>query len=211
MSRLVLKATERDSVGTGASKAIRRDNKVPGVLYGKGMESIHLSLDEREISRFLSKNHVGSTLDIDVNSKKYFAVLKNVQYNSILHKVNHVDFQRLQENVAVRVTIPVFVLGKEDLRGVFCQEILSEVEIECLAADLVDSIEIRLDNPEIGEQVTVGELEVFKSGKVTPVTDPESIVYIISELTENIIEDENVEEAEVEAAEPELVGEETEE
>lgn len=205
MSKFILKAEKRNTLGTSASKAMRNTNKVPAVVYGKDMETVHIGLDAKEIANYLAKNHVGSTLDIEVDSKKYFVVLKNVQYHPVSRRVNHVDFQRLQANVAVRVTIPVFIHGKEDLKDVYCQELLNEVEIESLGVDLVDSIEITLDNPAVGDQATVGDLEIFKSGKVTPVTDPEALVYIISEMKENVIEEEGEE-----SVEPALVGEEEE-
>lgn len=202
MSKVILKANERSSIGTNASKAIRHENKVPAVLFGKGLESKHLSIEEREIDRFLAKHHTGSTLHLEIGSKEEFVILKNVQYHPVTHRILHVDFQQLQAGVAVRVSIPIFIHGKEDLRNVFCQEILSEVEIECLPRNLVDSVDVQLGMAVAGDQLTVGELEIFKSGDITPVTDPDSLVYVISELKENVIE----ETTEEQLAEPELIG-----
>lgn len=202
MSKVVLKANKRNSTGTNASKGLRHEHKIPAVLFGKGIESTHLSVSERDMDRFLAKHHAGSTLHLDVDSKEEFVILKSVQYHPVSHRVLHVDFQQLQAGVAIRVSIPVFIHGKDELRNVFCQEILSEIEIETLPKHLIDSVEINLGMAQAGDQLTVGELDIFKSGDITPVTDKDSLIYVITELKENVVEEDTTEGP----SEPELIG-----
>ncbi len=181
MTRTNLKATDRVSSGKGSNKKLRREKQIPAILYGAHIEQKNIKIKENDVILFLNHNHIGTSLDLEVEGKKHFVILKDIQVDPVSHKVIHMDFQALKMGEEIKVTIPIYLSGQDNLRNLVCQELLSELEISCLPKNLIDHISIDVSDSEDGAQVLVSDLEVFSNPDIEVLNDPDSIVYIVNE------------------------------
>lgn len=202
MEALELRATPREIIGGTQVKALRREDVVPGIIYGHGIEPIVVQFDSREVATAITQAGTSSTIQIYVEGTHdpYLAIFRDVQYDVIKRNVIHLDLQALNIKETVRVPVSVVLIGEslavEELDGVLLQ-ILNELEIEALPMDLVPSIEIDISVlTEIGQSITVGDI-VPPPGVVILNTKHETVVQVI--YTE---EEEEAEAEEVEIMEP---------
>ncbi len=195
MTRTILKAKKRIVSGKGSNKKLRREKQVPAILYGAHIEEQTISIKENDIILFLNHNHMGTSLDLEVDGKKHFVILKDIQVDPVSHKVIHMDFQALKLGEEIKVTIPIYLNGQDNLRDLVCQELLSELEISCLPKNLIDHISIDVSDAEDGAQVLVSDLEVFSNPDIEVLNDPDSIVYIVNEAKKFVEEEAATEES----------------
>ena len=202
MSKLLLNAKKRDEIGTGSSKKIRREGMVPGILYGSHRESTEITLEKGEVDRLLHHNAVGAKVYIKLDGKEIMTILKDVQRQVLLTNVLHVDFQELTAGEKVKLSIPVNIVGKENLPSdVIVQELLHEIEIKALPQDLIDSITVDISNMEFGVPIKVEDLEVSKDNKFEVLSDLSlNVVTLVAQAKTEVVSGE-------EASEPELIGE----
>ncbi len=208
MTRTYLKATKRVLTGSGSNKKLRREKEIPAVLYGAHIDEEIIKIKENDVILFLNHNHMGTSLDLDVDGVKHFVILKDIQVDPVSHKVIHMDFQALKLGEDIKVTIPIYLTGQDNLRNLVCQELLSELEISCLPKNLIDHVSVDVSDAVDGAQVLVSDLEVFSNPDIEILNDPDSIVYIVNEAKAFV--EPTADEEEVETV-VETVTEETEE
>lgn len=209
-TELTIKADKRDKTGSSAAKRLRREGKVPAVVYGHGKTAIPLTVDAHEMG--LNVHHTGLLeLDIAGWKKAVTAVINDVQYDVLRDAVHHVDFQEVRASERVTAAIPVHSHGEsagEQVGGNLDQHIY-ELEIECPANQLPESIEVDVSGLELDNTICVKDLPLPE--EATPQVDPEEIVFSVelSQYTEEEEEEEVA--AEEEGMEPEVIGEKEEE
>jgi len=164
MAALELRATPREIIGGTQVKALRREDIVPGVIYGHGIDPIAVQFDSREIERAVSQAGTSSTVQVYVEGipDPYLAIFRDVQYHIIKRNVIHLDLQALNLKETVRVPVSVVLTGEspavKDFGGILLQ-VLNELEIEALPTALVPSIEVDISVlAEIGQSITVGDI-----------------------------------------------------
>jgi large subunit ribosomal protein L25 len=144
-----LVADPRDGVqGKGASRRLRRSGKVPAILYGGQAEPRQLILDHQNLLTLLVNERFYSTiLSLTVKGEKQAAILKDVQRHPAKNQILHLDLQRVFENEAVRMRIPLHFKGAAGSPGVKTEggvvsHLLNDVEVSCLPKDLPEFLEI---------------------------------------------------------------------
>jgi large subunit ribosomal protein L25 len=160
--------------GKSASRAIRREEKVPCVLYGPHAEPTHFSvpvLDLRPLI-YTSETH---TVSIALDGETYDAILKEVIFHPVTDVPQHADFYALTAGETITMTVPVVLVG--DAKGVkaggsLLQQI-NELDIECLPKDIPSQVEINVADMEMGDSVHVSELSIEN---VTILTDADRTV-----------------------------------
>ncbi len=202
MARTILKATKRTTSGSGSCNKLKQNKQVPAILYGAHIESQSLTLQESDLNAFLSHNHVGVSLDLELDGEKQFVMLKDIQRDPISRKVIHADFQAIKLGEELKLTIPVFVQGKDELRDLICQELISELEISCLPKHLIDHIDIDVSNMKADDQILVSDLKEFADPNINILSDENNIICLVSE--KEVFAEEEASEYE-ENIEPELV------
>ena len=216
MDSITLNASPRTVVGKKV-KTLRRQNIVPGVIYGHHIESLAVQFDARHVTSVLNMVGTSSTVEVAVEGHKdpYLAIFRDTQIDVIRRTINHVDLQALSLTETVRVPVSVFLTGESpavELGGVLVQ-ILNELEIEALPNALIPSVEIDISIlAEIGDTISVGDLEVPEGVTILNPTQ-ETIVQVIWQVAEEEEEPE-VEEEELlltEEGEEETASEEAEE
>ena len=161
-----LGAEFRDDQGKGASRRLRRQGKVPAILYGGHRDPRALALDHQKLLIALdNERFYSSILSLKVGDQAQAAILKDVQRHPAKNQVLHIDLQRVLENEAIRVRIPLHFKGEAVAPGVKTQGGIvshqsTEVEISCLPKDLPEFIEVDVSGLNLNQSLHLSDLEV---------------------------------------------------
>lgn len=210
MERIALQAEKRDVTGKKV-KALRREGKLPAVIYGKEIDSTPILLDYNEARQTLAEIGANTLININLDGEEHLALVREKQREIIRRNLLHVDFQAVSLDEEISTTVPVAVEGEapavSEYNALQVVE-LDELEVMALAKDLPDVISVDVSElTEIGDNILVQDLQV--SDEVKIVNDPDDIVVVIAAPTTLEIEIEEEEEAELfeELEEPELLEE----
>ncbi len=160
-----LVAEFRDAEGKGASRRLRRANKVPAILYGGHREPRALALDHTRLMLMLDNERFYSTIiNIKVGDVSQAAVLKDVQRHPAKNAVLHVDLQRVLENEKIRIAIPLHFKGESVAPGVKAGGLVShlrnEIEVSCLPKDLPEYVDVDLSGLGMNQMLYLADLKV---------------------------------------------------
>lgn len=153
--KIDLVAEFREDQGKGASRRLRKEGKVPAILYGAGREPRAISLQHNKLIRALEdESFYSSVLNIMVGDKSQEAILKDLQRHPAKAQILHVDLQRIVAGEAIRMQVPLHFLGEDVAPGVKTQggvvsKLINEVEIVCLPKDLPEYLEVDISEMEI--------------------------------------------------------------
>ena len=204
---ITLDATVRAGTGKGAARAARRENLVPGVIYGGGDEPVAINVKFNELLKMLKAGQFLSTLlTLNVDGKKVRAICRAVQRDVVKDLPTHVDFLRLSDKSRINLFIPVHFENHEEAPGIKAGGSLTvvrqEVELKVTAANIPDELVVDLTGLEIGDVVHISDITLPK-GTRPMITDRDFVIANISApravLAENDEADEGGEEAEAEA------------
>jgi large subunit ribosomal protein L25 len=163
--QLTLPAEARDRAGKGASRALRRDGRVPAVVYGEKKEPLSIHVEEKLLTKMLSTGHfMNSVIMIDFQGKPQRTLPKAVDFHPVTSRPIHVDFLRIGEHTKVHVAVPLR-FDNEDAspglkRGGVLNTVIHELEIECDAANIPSEIHIPLDGLEIGDSIHISQVKL---------------------------------------------------
>lgn len=163
--QLTLSAETRDRAGKGASRAIRRQGRVPAVIYGDRQEPISIHVEEKALVRALSTGHFMNTVAmIGVGSDTIRTLPKDVQFHPVTDRPLHVDFFRIGEHSTVHVEVPVRFANEDNSPGLSRGGVLNvvrhELEIVCDAASIPDEVVIDLTGYDVGDSVHISAVSL---------------------------------------------------
>ncbi len=181
MNEIIMQAGVRSAVGKGLF-ALRKSGKIPGVLYGPGVDSLPIELDEKTAARVLNTLTGSTLIRLEVGDKKFSVLLRDLQRDSILRKILHVDFYAVPTDRAIRVHVPLQFAGKSAAVrdfGAVLVHLLSELEVECLPKDLVNGIQVSIAPLEkVGDSIAIKDILLPPGIKV--LMDPEESVITVT-------------------------------
>ena len=153
----------REDQGKGASRRLRKEEKVPSIVYGGTKEPLMISLNIHEITHLLEdENTFTSVLDLVVGKSKDSVVIKDIQRHPAKNTVFHVDFLRVDAKHALITTTPLHFIGMEENEAIRLGNMLNQfvvsIEISCLPQDLPHGINVDVTNLELGEHLTLTDL-----------------------------------------------------
>lgn len=168
MSRYKLKTQRRDAVGKNRVDKLRNEGIIPGVVYHKGAESENVQVDEREFNRVFAKAGTSTLIDLDFGGETATVLIKEAQKHPIKDNFLNIDFQEVQADVKIRVTVPVILNGRDDIRvqPSILLQLLEEIEVECYPADIPQTAEVDVTNMQIGDVLTVADLDIAGNEKL---------------------------------------------
>jgi large subunit ribosomal protein L25 len=216
MQSFEINAEPRTDVGKGASRRLRRSGRVPGILYGSGTDVTMVSFDHDDlIHRLEYEAFFSHILTVKVDGKGESVVLKDLQRHPYKHRIIHVDFQRVRENEALTMRVPLHFMNEDTCPGVKTEggvisHVMTEVEVSCLPRDLPEYIEVDVGELHLNDTIHLGELKLPEGVIITALEhegDPEQSVVNVHMPR---VEVEETEEEEAEAAEAEEAEEEAE-
>lgn len=172
---LTLSAETRDRVGKGASRALRREGRVPAVIYGNKEDPVGISVNERELMKLLMTGHfMNSVVMIDAGGTAVRTLPKDVAFNVVTDRPIHVDFLRIGEHSSVHVNVPIIFADEEESPGIKRGGVLNivrhELELVCDAAEIPDDITISLKGVEVGDSIHISAVTLPK-GVTSAITD----------------------------------------
>ena len=160
---ITVNALVREDQGKGASRRLRKEEKVPSIIYGGTKEPLMISLNIHEITHLLEdENTFTSVLDLVVGKSKDSVVIKDIQRHPAKNTVFHVDFLRVDAKHALITTTPLHYIGMEENEALKLGNMLNQfvvsIEISCLPQDLPHGINVDVTNLELGEHLTLTDL-----------------------------------------------------
>ncbi|MFI8291778.1 50S ribosomal protein L25/general stress protein Ctc [Streptomyces sp. ms191] len=172
MSEVKIAATLRSEFGKGAARKIRRDSKVPGVLYGHGSDPVHVTLPGHELLLALRTPNV--LLSLDIEGKNELAIPKAVQRDPLKGFLEHVDLLLVKRGEKVTVEVPVVAEGELAAGGNLLEHVLNTLSVEAEATHLPESVTVSVEGLEAGASVLAKDITLEKG--VTLVTDADAVV-----------------------------------
>ena len=210
--QLTLPAETRERNGKGASRELRREGRVPAVVYGQKKDALSIHVEEKLLTRMLQTGHfMNSVVMVEVGGKPTRTLPKAVDFHPVSSRPIHVDFLRISEHTKVNVAVPMR-FDNEDAspglkRGGVLNVVVHELEIVCDAAHIPSEIHVPLDGLEIGDSVHISEVKL-PEGVVPSNTDDDFTVATI--VAPSAMKAEEEEEAAAAEGEVPTVGEEGE-
>ena len=168
--QLTLPAETRDRAGKGASRALRREGRVPAVVYGDKKEALSVHVEEKLLTKMLSTGHfMNSVVMVEVGGKANRTLPKAVDFHPVTSRPIHVDFLRIGEHSKVNVNIPVRFDNEEASpglkRGGVLNVVQHEIELICDAAEIPDELHIDLTGLDIGDSIHISQVTLPKGAK----------------------------------------------
>lgn len=161
-----INGSSRKDGGKGASRRLRRSGQIPAVVYGGHQDAQSVQLEHNQI--LLASQHewfYSAILDLDVDGQAQKVILRDMQRHPFKQLIMHLDFQRVSENEAIRVNVPLHFLNQEKsiagkTSGVIVTHELNEVEISCLPKDLPEYVEVDLSDLQVGQIIHLSEIKL---------------------------------------------------
>ena len=207
--KIEINAKERKSKGTGASRRLRHEGTTPGILYGGVKDAISLEIDTKELfMQFRHEAFHASILTLNLEGKKESVILRDFQMHPVRNNIQHIDFQRINENEKISVKVPFHFINEETAPGVkieggLVSHIMTEIDISCLPKDLPQYIEVDLGELAMGESIHLSEVTVPDGVELTSLTDENDPAITSISKPKVVVEEEIVTEASEEGEEGE--------
>ena len=162
----------REDRGKGASRRLRRQGKVPAIIYGAGRPPRALSFDQNKVLKQLeNESFYSSVLSIKVNDKSQAAILKDLQRHPAKHLIMHMDFQRIVEDEAIKMNVPLHFVGEEIAPGVKqgggkVAHLINDIEVACLPKDLPEYLEVDVAELELDAMLHLSDIKLPKGVEI---------------------------------------------
>jgi large subunit ribosomal protein L25 len=204
----VLEAQTREPGTKNDARRVRRDGKIPAVVYGAGKDALPISVDPRVVTRILNSETGHNTIfDLAMNGEKTKAMIVDWQYEPIKGRLLHIDLKRIALDKVLRVSVPIFLIGEAagvKQEGGIMEQMLREVEIECLPTDIPSHIDADVTHLTFGKVLRVSDLP--HSAKLKFLTDANQPVAHVTSVKEEVaVTPEAAAEAAAAPAEPEVI------
>jgi large subunit ribosomal protein L25 len=173
--QLTLSAETRDRAGKGASRELRRQNRVPAVIYGNKQEPELIHVEEKALIKLLMTGHFSnSVVEIDLGGKKQITIPKDVAFHPVSDRPTHVDFLRIVKGAKVDVQVPVLFINEEASPGLKRGGVLNivrhELELVCDNDRIPDDIQIDVAGFDIGDSIHISNV-TLPAGSESKITD----------------------------------------
>lgn len=173
MSKVVLQAKNRQKAGSAESRRIRRNGRIPAVIYGRSGKAVSIDLDAIEFTKGTKGISESTIVKVDVDGKSYDAFVKGTQRNIIDGSILHIDFYEVESGVALRAKVSIILLGNPVgvREGGMLENPLHEIEIECLPKDLPERIELDISGLKANQSIHVRDIPLASSVKLISNSD----------------------------------------
>ncbi|MEQ8742007.1 50S ribosomal protein L25/general stress protein Ctc [Parasphingorhabdus sp.] len=210
--QLSISAEPRERAGKGASRALRREGRVPAVIYGDKKEAVAIHVEAKALNKLLGTGHfMNSLVQVEVNGEKTRTLPKDVAFDPVTDRPLHVDFFRLAKGAKVQVNIPVVFINEEASpglkRGGVMNVVRHELDLMCDADHIPDQIEIDVTGLEIGDSIHISSITLPK-GAESAITDRDFTIAGVTAPSALKSADDEAEASEEAAEEAEAEGEE---
>ena len=184
-----LQVEKREKVGSSAAKRARLDKKLTAVIYGKDVEATPVLLDAKDFDEVLKQLGKNAIFEVSTSDGKTMQViLKDIQQAALKNEIQNVELQVITKGQKLTMTVPIHLVGSEDVKEGVLTQTLNELEIETEATNVPTEFQIAVNEMTIGDTLTVADIKV--DADITVLTDPEEAVVVLSApVTEEVAEE----------------------
>jgi large subunit ribosomal protein L25 len=206
--KIEIKAEPRSLQGTGASRRLRRESKVPGILYGAGKDAQPIQLDHKELFFKLKMEAFhASILDMEIGADKMQVLLRDYQMHPFKQMILHADFQRVAADRKIHMKVPLHFKNGDIAPGVkvaggAVQHIVNDIDITCLPKDLPEFIEVDLSELQAGHSIHVSGMKLPAGVESTKLNKGDDITVATIVMTRAMSAEDEAAEAAAAAAAP---------
>jgi len=179
MSKVVLQANNRQKAGSAESRRIRRNGRIPAVIYGRSGKAVSIDLDAVEFVKGTKGISESTIVKVDVEDKSYEAFVKGTQRNIIDGSILHIDFYEVESGIALRAKVSLTLQGNPIgvREGGMLENPLHEIEVECLPKDLPERIEIDVSGLKANQSIHVRDIPLGEGVRV--LSNPDQVVALV--------------------------------
>lgn len=175
--RPVIKAEARTEFGKGVARRLRRDWKVPGVIYGAHQEPVHFAVPLLDIQSLVRNNGVNAVLELEIDGEQYLTMVKHVDQNVLTFDIDHVDLLAIKRGEKVEVEVPVTLTG-EPAPGTMHIQDADVLLVEADVLNIPEEIEVSIEGLEDGAVITAGDVTMPED--TTLVAEEDTVIVSIS-------------------------------
>lgn len=173
--QLTLSAETRERAGKGASRDLRRQNRIPAVIYGNKKDPVTIHVEEKALVKLLMTGHfMNSVVELELGGKKEITLPKDVAFHPVTDRPLHVDFLRIDKNAEVEVAVPVVFVNEEKSPGLKRGGVLNivrhELELVCEANKIPDEIQVDVSGFDVGDSIHISAV-TLPAGVTSAITD----------------------------------------
>ena len=199
MINIEMKTLKREETGKNIAKKMRKDNYIPGVIYSRGQETQHILVSLSEFQKVYKAVGISSTFYLNLENSKIPVIIKEIQKEPLGNGIYHIDFQKLNMDEKVKMTIPITILNRDNIRvqpSTLMQH-LDSIEIECLPKDIPNIIELDVVDIDFNTPKMVKDLNIANNPNITIARDLDEVICtLIAPTTTNDEDEEEVEDEE---------------
>ena len=175
--RPAIKAEARTEFGKGVARRLRRDWKVPGVIYGAHQEPVHFAVPLLDIQSLVRNNGVNAVLELEIDGEQYLTMVKHVDQNVLTFDIDHVDLLAIKRGEKVEVEVPVTLTG-EPAPGTMHIQDADVLLVEADVLNIPEEIEVSIEGLEDGAVITAGDVTMPED--TTLVAEEDTVIVSIS-------------------------------
>ncbi|MDR2375959.1 MAG: 50S ribosomal protein L25 [Treponema sp.] len=200
MSQVVLSARNRAGRGSAEARRMRREGRIPAVLYGRSGTSVTIDLDGREFSGQVRNISESTIVKVEVEGKTYEAFVKDTQRSIVEGSILHVDFYEVESGVALRAHVSLHLIGNPVgvREGGVLESPLHEVEVECLPKDLPERLDVDISELKVNQSIHVRDIKLGEGVRL--ISNEDQVVALVKYAKEETVA--TTEEAEPAAVTP---------
>jgi large subunit ribosomal protein L25 len=194
---LKLTAELREKAGKGTARAIRREEKLPAVIYGGKESPVTISLSAHDFAIEYMKGKIFTTIvDLNVGGKDHLVLARDVQLHPVTDNVLHVDFLRVTEKTTLTVSVPIRFIDEDKCPGLETKGILNtvrhEVDIICKATNMPDEIQVSLEGKDHGDSINMSDA-IMPEGSRSAIDDRDITIAVLNAPKRVVVETEEAE------------------
>ncbi len=204
MALVSMKAQKREDRGTRRTRRIRKAGRIPGIVYGHGIEPLAVSMDKRELEIAVHKGE--RLLALDLGGSTENVLVKDVQYDAFQQEIIHIDLARVNLDERVKVTVPIILRGTPAgaSDGGVITQVIADVEIETLVTSIPDDIRASVAEMKVNDVMHMKDLPMPEGARL--LSAPEAIVATCAVVAEEVAAPAEGEAVAAGGAEPEVIG-----
>lgn len=169
------------------AKKLRREGFVTGNLYGKDFPgSVPLKMKQLDASSLLKTSNKGSQIMLDIEGKTYEVLIKDIVFNSMVNRIEEIDFQTLVSNEKVHSVAEIIMVNADKVVSGVPQETLKEIAYRALPSALIDRINIDVGDMKVGDTLRVRDLDIAKNKDITLITPLDDLVITVTAVHNNV-------------------------
>ncbi|MDR7857496.1 50S ribosomal protein L25 [Tissierella sp.] len=195
MTAIKMQIQKRTDTGKNFVDKMRVNKTIPAVIYSKGEESVHASVNETEFLRVYKLAGSSSLLGLELEGVTIPAIIKEIQRHPFKNEILHIDFHKLNMKEKVKMSVPITLANRDSikLQPSILMQLLDQIEIECLPGNIPNGAEVNVEDMDFTTPILVKDLDIAKDENVVILRDLEDVVCTLTQPS--TVKDDNNEDA----------------